>query len=53
MIRTQIYIPQKTYNKLKLLAKEENKPMTEIIRNFIDKGLNKLQQKDRSGKKIL
>jgi hypothetical protein len=53
MIRTQIYIPQETHKKLIRLAKKETKPMAELIRNFIDKGLENTKQKDKSGKLTL
>jgi hypothetical protein len=53
MIRTQIYIPQDTHKKLTQLAHEEAKPMAEIVRDFIEKGLKAVQKKDQSGKKTL
>ena len=53
MIRTQIYIPQDTHKILIHLAREKKRQMAEIIREFIDKGIKSVSQKDTSGKKTL
>lgn len=52
MIRTQIYIPTTTHQQLKHLAKQRTKPMADVVREFIDSGLQKVAQ-DQSGKKTL
>lgn len=56
MIRTQIYIPEKTHKQLKQLAKNRRATFAEIIRGFIDIGLerpNKNSAIDYSGKKAM
>ena len=52
MIRTQVYIPQVIHKKLINLAQEEGEPMAKLVRDFIEKGLETVQKKDRSGKKV-
>ena len=39
MIRTQIYIPEILHNQIKFLAKKQKKPLAEILREFIKKGI--------------
>lgn len=39
MIRTQIYLPKKQYEDVKLRANITGKPAAEVIRDLIDKGL--------------
>jgi len=41
MVRTQIYLPQKTYEQVKSWAQEESKSMAEKIRELLDKRLKK------------
>lgn len=53
MIRTQVYIPEEVHRKLGRLAEQKARPMAEIVRDFIDEGLQKIQTEDYSGKKTL
>lgn len=39
MIRTQIYLPKIVHEHLKQIAKERDKSMAEIIREYIEKGI--------------
>ena len=41
MIRTQIYLPQQSYEQLKSWAKEESKSMAEKIREVLNQRLKK------------
>lgn len=53
MIRTQVYIPEEAHRKLGRLAEQKAQPMAEIVRDFIQEGLQKTQTGDYSGKKTL
>lgn len=53
MIRTQVYIPEEAHRKLGRLAEQKSQPMAEIVRNFIEEGLQKTLASDYSGKKTL
>lgn len=53
MIRTQIYIPEDAHRKLSRLAEQKAQPMAEIVRDFIEEGLQKTQASDNSGRKTL
>ncbi len=44
MIRTQIYLPKKQYDDVKLRARMSGKPAAEIIRGFIGEGLTVKQR---------
>ena len=41
MIRTQIYFPKDLYQAVDLVAKKENKPKAQIIREAVEKDLEK------------
>ncbi|MDP2638412.1 MAG: ribbon-helix-helix domain-containing protein [Candidatus Levybacteria bacterium] len=41
MIRTQIYLPKELYQEIDLVAKKENKPKAEIIREAVEEALEK------------
>ena len=43
MIRTQIYIPEMLHSQVKLLAKRQNKPLAQILRDFIKQGMVQTQ----------
>jgi hypothetical protein len=45
MIRTQIYLPKKQYEDVKLRANLAGKPAAEVIRDLIDKGLAVKQER--------
>lgn len=45
MIRTQIYLPKKQYEDVKLRASITGKPAAEVIRELIDKGLTVKQER--------
>lgn len=53
MIRTQIYIPEAIHSQLLQLAKAKSSSMAEITREFIETGLKKSQNIDRSGKTVM
>ena len=53
MIRTQIYIPETVHTKLQQLAEAKRQPMAEIVREFIEDGLQKTQNTDTSGVSVL
>jgi len=51
MIRTQIYLPQKQYEDVKLRASLTGQPAAAVIRDLINKGLTvkQAQKADNSG----
>lgn len=52
MIRTNIYLPIATHQKLQNLSKQEKKSMAEMIRKFVDKGIAE-QAKKETGADVL
>jgi hypothetical protein len=52
MIRTQLYLPTDLHHQIMQLAKQQAKPMAEIVRNFISQGLQR-SNIDQSGKNTL
>ena len=44
MIRTQIYLPKQLYENIKLQAKMADKPAAQVIREYIDKGMEAQQR---------
>ena len=52
MRRTQIYLHDDQHKTLTALVKKKNKPMGELIRDFIDNGL-KEKNVDKSGKNAI
>lgn len=53
MIRTQIYLPQMLYKRVKLLAKAENVPTAEVVRELLADALNKRTKGHSVGKALL
>ena len=53
MIRTQIYLPKKQYEDVKLRASIAGKPAAEIIRDLIDKGLTVKQERSANKNGLL
>jgi len=41
MIRTQIYLPKQLYQVIDLVAKKEKKPKAEVIREALEKDMDK------------
>jgi predicted DNA-binding protein len=39
MIRTQVYLPKKLYQRIQLKAEQENLPAAEMVRELLEKGL--------------
>jgi hypothetical protein len=39
MIRTQVYLTEDQYNKIKVIAQEEQKPAAKVLREAVNKGL--------------
>jgi predicted DNA-binding protein len=52
MVRTQIYIPKNTHERLTHLARGINEPIAKIVRDFLEEALAKMPM-DYSGKKAL
>lgn len=44
MIRTQIYLPKQLYQTIDLVAKKEKKPKAQVIREVLEKGIEKKQR---------
>ena len=47
MTRTQIYLPEEMVLQIKLAAKRQNVKMSELIREFLAKGLNNHDKKTK------
>lgn len=45
MLRTQVYLPEELSQELKLLAKKEEKPTAELIRELLSKALKQRKRK--------
>ncbi len=43
MIRTQVYLPKHLYQTIDLAAKKEKKPKAQIIRDVLEKGMQRKQ----------
>lgn len=41
MIRTQVFLPEDTYQNIKIRAKRERKPSAQVIREALEKGLER------------
>lgn len=52
MIRTQIYLPKRLYQMIDLLAKRENKPKAQVIRDVLEKGVEKKIGKETIGQAL-
>lgn len=44
LIRTNIYLPKQTINFLKQKAEEENVPMAEVIRRFLEREMEEVSK---------
>ncbi|MCA9407518.1 MAG: ribbon-helix-helix protein, CopG family [Candidatus Omnitrophica bacterium] len=53
MVRTQIYLPKDLHQRLTRLASQRGKPMAQLVRDLIDKGLKEREEGDFSGKEAL
>lgn len=53
MIRTQIYLPQMLYKQVKMLAKAENVPTAEVVRQLLGEALAKRGKGRSIGKALL
>lgn len=53
MIRTQVYFPEEIYTEVKVVAKKENKPTAQVVRELLQEGLNLKRQKSSIGKALL
>lgn len=53
MLRTQIYLPQETHQELMLWSRKMDLPMAEIVRKFINAGLNKKEEFLEKGNDLL
>ena len=53
MIRTQIYLPEEMHSKLNRLAAVRNEPMANVVRTFVEEGLQREQQTLQSNAHIL
>ena len=53
MIRTQVYFPEEIYTEVKVVAKKENKPTAQVVRELLEEGLNLKRQKSSVGKALL
>ncbi|MHB8362164.1 MAG: hypothetical protein ACYDBX_00885 [Patescibacteria group bacterium] len=45
MRKVQLYLPQNIYAEFDLLAEQENKPISTVIRNYIENTFNKRNDK--------
>lgn len=52
MIRTQVYFPDEIYTEVKVVAKKENKPTAQVVRELLEEGLNLKRQKSSIGKAL-
>lgn len=43
MIRTQVYLPKQLYQTIDLVAKRENKPKAQVIRDVLEEGIENKQ----------
>ncbi len=53
MIRTQLYLPKKQYEDVKLQARLSGKPAAEVIRGFINIGLTVRQNQHNSNVSLM
>jgi hypothetical protein len=53
MIRTQVYLPKKLYRDVQLVAKQENKPTAEVVRELLEDSLTRKQKQASIGKAFL
>ncbi len=53
MIRTQVYLEETARQELKKIAVIKGQPMAQVVRDFIEEGVQKVKQTDYSGKTTL
>ncbi len=53
MIRTQVYLPEETYNHIRLIAKSEKKVVAYVIRDLLERGIKNKQRKKSLGNALL
>ncbi|MEI6533127.1 MAG: CopG family transcriptional regulator [Candidatus Roizmanbacteria bacterium] len=53
MKRTQIYLPEKEHAEIKRLADATGTSIAEVIRGYVEVGLKKNTNIDKSGKKVM
>lgn len=53
MVRTQLYLPENEHQKLTLLAKEKGLPMAEVVRSYINIGLELEGTENKAGINLL
>lgn len=53
MQRTQVYLEKENVAALKSLARREDKPMAQVIREVVNAGLSQKQRKTSSGAEFL
>lgn len=53
MLRTQIYLPEELSQELKLVAKKEEKPTAELIRELLSRALRQRKRKRNAGDTLL
>ena len=51
MIRTQVYLPEETYNHIRLIAKSEKKVVAYVIRDLLERGIKNKQRKNNKRNK--
>jgi len=53
MVRTQIYIPDNVHHQLMHEAQKQGSSMAQLVRNFIEAGLQHKKDTDQSGKSAI
>lgn len=53
MLRTQVYLPKTLYQNIDIVAKKEGKPKAQIIREVLEKGLEKRGKRQTVGEALL
>ena len=52
MIRTQVFLPEETYQYIKIRAQRERKPSAQVIREVLEAGMKK-SEKQNAGETLL
>lgn len=53
MIRTQVYLPERLYQTITTVAKQEKKPAAQMIRELLETGLNLKKKPATIGQALL
>lgn len=53
MIRTQLYLPERLYQELDLLAKRKRQPKAKVIRELLEKGVSGQTRRGAAGRALL